>query len=136
VNSEEAEMPKAIEDVRQFWENNPLFSGESRYQPGSREFFEEHRKAYIEDVFVGELDHRVFPGESITGKVLDLGCGPGFWTVELGVRGYDVVAADLTANALRLCHQRCEIYGVSAEFSLQNAEGLGFGSGAFAHVNC
>ena len=69
--------------------------------------------------------------------VLDLGCGPGFWTTEFGLRGYrDLTAADLTKNALSLSSKRCEIYDVSAKLSQQNAEELAFADESFTHVNC
>lgn len=130
-------MPKTIGDVRCFWENNPLWTGESKYEPGTKEFFEEHRQVYIGDCYAGQLDERLFPGEAKKGKVLDLGCGPGFWTVEFILLGYkNVTAADLTHNALALARRRCEIYTIRAEFTQQNAEKLAFCSETFAHVNC
>lgn len=130
-------MPKSIHDVRRFWENNPLWVGESHYPAGSRAFFEEHRRVYVDDCFAGVLDDRLFPQTVRHAPVLDLGCGPGFWTVEFGLRGYTQIrAADLTANALTLAQQRCAIFGVDASFSQQNAEALGFADGAFGHVNC
>jgi len=36
-------MSKKINEVRQFWETNPLWTGESQYKPGTKDFFEEHR---------------------------------------------------------------------------------------------
>ncbi len=74
---------KTIEDVKDFWESNPLFSGESDFTPGSKEYFLQHRQVYLEDCFAGQMDNRVFPDGSNQLRVLDLGCGPGFWTIEL-----------------------------------------------------
>ena len=48
-------MEKNIENVKDFWENNPLFSGETEHNVGSDEFFKEHSKVYIQDVFAGEF---------------------------------------------------------------------------------
>lgn len=128
---------KSVDDVREFWENNPLWTGESSFEPGTREFFDEHRTVYIEDCFAGEFDKRFLPPSENREKVLDLGCGPGFWTVELFLRGCsDITAADLTKNALVLVKKRCEIYGVDANFSEQNAESTTFEDGVFSHVNC
>ena len=53
----------------------------------AREYFDEHRRVIIEDGFAGRLDERLVPDEAHKDAVLDLGCGPGFWTVELGRRG-------------------------------------------------
>ena len=130
-------MDPNIDNVRAFWQNNPLWTGESKYPAGSREFFAEHRQTYIEDCFAGSLDERIFPLGSLSDRVLDLGCGPGFWTVELGLRGCsNLWACDLTENAVQLAKRRCDLYGCKAEFLVGNAESLSIGSGYFTHVNC
>ena len=130
-------MDPNIDNVRAFWQNNPLWTGESKYPAGSREFFAEHRQTYIEDCFAGTLDERIFPLGSLSDRVLDLGCGPGFWTVELGLRGCsNLWACDLTENAVQLAKRRCDLYGCKAEFLVGNAESLSIGSGYFTHVNC
>ena len=130
-------MSKTLKDVQWFWENNPLWSGESNFEPGTKAFFEEHRQVYIDDCYGGGLDEQSFPDEAKAKKILDLGCGPGFWVVEFALHGYQhVIAADLTHNALALARRRCELYEVKAEFSQQNAERLAFDDATFAHVNC
>jgi SAM-dependent methyltransferase len=69
--------------------------------------------------------------------VLDLGCGPGFWTVELARRGIkNLVAADLTELALVLTRHRCEVYGVRVDLRQENAEAMNFTDCTFSHVNC
>lgn len=50
-----------LEQVRNFWENNPLWTGESAFEPGSEAFFEEHRSVYIADCFAGNFDVRFLP---------------------------------------------------------------------------
>jgi 2-polyprenyl-3-methyl-5-hydroxy-6-metoxy-1,4-benzoquinol methylase len=130
-------MIKSIDDVRQFWETNPLWSGESSFEEGTKEWFEEHRKVVIDDCFAGKLDERIFPSNINQQKILDLGCGPGFWTIEFALSGCkDITAADLTEKALELTRRRCELYGVNAKLSQQNAEKLAFNDKIFSHVNC
>lgn len=129
-----------LEEVRSFWEKNPLFQGESNYEPGTSEYFEEHRKVYIEDCFAGVLDGRLFPKKN-SGCILDLGCGPGFWTVEFLLVGHstNMYPADLTYNALLLTQKRLKVYKVSEESSRYvqaNAEMLPYKSESFDHVNC
>lgn len=130
-------MNASVEQVRAFWERNPLWTGESRHEAGTRAFFDEHRNVYVDDCFAGELDPRLFPDPAHRGDVLDLGCGPGFWTIELGLRGAGrLVGADLTAAAIELAAKRAEICGIQAEFRQENAEALTFADATFDHVNC
>jgi len=71
------------------------------------------------------------------GRILDLGCGPGLWTVEFLKRGAnDVVAADLTDIALKLTRKRLIAYDFEAEVVHANAENMTFPSNSFDHINC
>ncbi len=127
-----------IDDVRSFWERNPLFVGESLHEPGSLAFFEEHRSTIIDDCLAGRFDDRLWPPPENRGVVLDLGCGPGFWTTEFLRRGVAdrVVAADLTEAAVGLTKRRLAVYGLTAEVRRENAEALTFDDEYFDHVNC
>ena len=103
---------KTIWDVRKFWESNPLWVGESKFEQDTIEFFEEHRNVVLEDCLAGDQDQRVFPSDKNRRKILDLGCGPGLWTVELFRNSCkDIVSADLTFNALKMTRKRCDFYG-------------------------
>jgi 2-polyprenyl-3-methyl-5-hydroxy-6-metoxy-1,4-benzoquinol methylase len=129
-----------LDQVQTFWNENPLWTGESKEKPGSIEFFEEHRSVYISDCFAGDFDVRFYPPPRPNGQtlqVLDLGCGIGFWTAELGMRGIvGLHAADLTENALQLTRKRLGCYGLEASLTLQNAESMTFPDAYFDHVNC
>ena len=129
-----------IKDVKDFWENNPLWTGESEFDPGSMEFFEEHRSVYMSDCFGGRFDIRFLPPPSKGSqqkKILDLGCGIGFWVSEFSLRGLNnLYAADLTEAALEITKRRLEIYEGSAILTIQNAENLTFDDETFSHINC
>ena len=129
---------KTIDDVRSFWNSNPLWSGESTYPIGSREYFEEHESVVISDCFAGHFDNRTMPDESHLDYVLDLGCGPGFWTVKLiKHRVKKVHASDLTESAVTLTKKRCQLFDFDqVEYSIQNAESMTFTDNTFDHVNC
>ena len=135
------EKQPSIEDVKNFWENNPLFSGESQYEVGSKLFFEEHRQIVLEDCFAGRIPDELFIPENLAkdARILDLGCGCGFWTVELQKKGggyKNFYAADLTQKALELTRKRLELYGLNANLSIQNAEKMNYQDGFFEHLNC
>ena len=128
-----------IEEVRDFWNNNPLFMGESEHEVGSKQFFVHHKTVYIEDCFANNLDEEIFMPPSSKGKkILDLGCGVGFWTVEIQQRkpGSQFFNADLTENALKTTEKRLKIYSLESNSSIQNAEKTTFEDNFFDHVNC
>ena len=125
-------MKKTVKDVHTFWENNPLWSGESQYAIGTKDFFDEHYHVYVDDCFAGSLDEKCFPADEQKSSVLDLGCGIGFWTIELLKRDCHVTAADLTSQALVQAQKRCALYGFgNVDFSQQNAESLTFENNFF-----
>lgn len=130
----------SLDEVRSFWERNPLWIGESSSAPGSTPFYEEHRKIYISDCFAGSFDLRFLPAPRPMGQgmqILDLGCGIGFWVSEFAMRGFNHLhAADLTEQALALTARRLQAFGLTAELSQQNAEKLTFSNSIFDHVNC
>ncbi len=129
-----------LDEVKNFWEENPLWTGESQYEEGSLDFFNEHRRVYYDDCFAGSFDNRFLPPsrkdlERI--KLLDLGCGIGFWTVEFAMRGYsNLHAADLTRKGIEITKRRLDLLNLSAELSIQNAENTDFPDVSFDHVNC
>jgi len=130
---------KNIDDVKEFWENNPLFSGESNFEVGSNEFFEEYRKVYLEDVFANNFEDKKFiPKLDEKAKVLDLGCGVGFWTIEMLKRGgyKNMYSADLTQTALDNVAKRLKINNLHSILSIQNAENMTFENDFFSHINC
>jgi SAM-dependent methyltransferase len=130
----------SLNDVHSFWESNPLWTGESDFEPGTQPFFDEHRNVYVADCFAGNFDLRFLPPPRNAGqkmKILDLGCGIGFWVTEFALRGLqNLLAADLTQSALDITAKRLEAYGVSAELSRQNAEQLTFDDSTIDHINC
>lgn len=130
-------MP-TVEQVKDFWESSPLFAGESRHPVGSKEFFIEHRRVILEDGHAGTLDPRFLPPVHNRDAVLDLGCGPGFWVIELSKRCNlpHITAADLTQQAADLARTRAAIFDVNATICTQNAERMTFADGTFSHVNC
>lgn len=52
----------------------------------------------------GDVDRAAL--ETLTGRILDLGCGPGSYTLFLEARGHSVVAVDSSAGAIDVCRAR------------------------------
>ncbi len=130
-------MTKDLNEVRHFWEENPLFSGEAKNPLGTKGFFEEHRNVYINDCFAGTLDDKLFPEKIKNEKILDLGCGVGMWATEFGLVGYaNITAADLTISGLLLTRQRAAINDIKLDLCQANAEKLPLKNATFSHVNC
>ena len=132
-------LTKSVEEVREFWGTNPLFSGESEFEPGSKEFFDEHTSVYYDDVFAGSFTEQLFiPKLEKGARVLDLGCGVGFWVIEILKRNPEIemYAADLTTNALEITKMRLEQFGFTAKLDQQNAENMDYEDESFDHINC
>jgi SAM-dependent methyltransferase len=124
-----------LDDVRRFWEANPLFAGVSRFVPGTREFFLDHQELALREhsgrlapIFLKDIR----PGS----EVLDVGCGIGFWVHRFCAEGAAVTACDLTARAVELTRQRLGLFDLQAEVSEGNAEALPYENARFDHVNC
>ncbi len=60
--------PPTLEDVRRFWNENPIYSGEARADLGTRDFFEEHAAMTLHE----------FSGDTRVVFVR----GPGCWTLD------------------------------------------------------
>lgn len=120
--------------VRSFWERTPLFSGETAAEPGTLAYFKAHEAVYLSDVFPhARIPERFFPfapGD----KVLDVGCGPGFWTRTLARRGYVTSAVDLTETAVALTRKSLDLFGLTADVRVGDAEALPFEPASFDGV--
>lgn len=81
-----------------------------------------------------EIHGRVFEAQIPPGaRVLDLGGGPGHWTIWLARRGHQVVLADLSPRMLALAQRQIAEAGVTVEDVVElDARDLGrFEAGAF-----
>ncbi len=59
-------------------------------------------------------------------KILDVGCGPGFFPIILGREGHSVTAVDYTEAMLDQARCNCSRYGVDVDFRRMDAQSLEF----------
>lgn len=127
-------MTKKISSVKKFWNENPLFTGEIKK---GASFFEEADNTYINKNFYGinEIKKKIFLPKNKNKKILDLGCGIGFWTNFIDKLNYKkIYACDISIKSLLIAKKR--IYKKNIKFSLGNAENLKFPNSYFHHVHC
>ena len=62
------------------------------------------------------LDREQRGREAPYGRALDLGCGGGWWAIELVRRGWDVTGVDVVPNALANARERARESGVEVLF--------------------
>lgn len=114
-------MSQTLEQIRQYW--NSRAEG---YTLSNREELEdEHR------IFLWEQQIRRALNGRICRHVLDVGCGPGFFSVLLARLGYEVTAVDYTENMLAEARKNATHYGVDIDFRRMDAQKLDFEDGIF-----
>lgn len=90
----------SIKEVQSYWQRHPLLAFEASLQDQNT-FFDYLDHVKRTDVERFAMDYWNF--ESCAGKrVLDIGCGPGWLTVEYARHGARVTAIDLTQAAVDL----------------------------------
>ncbi|KCZ70567.1 methyltransferase family protein [Candidatus Methanoperedens nitroreducens] len=70
------------------------------------------------------------------GRLLDAGCGGGRYTLPLRMRGFDVVALDVSLNALRMAGKRSADRGLDTEFLAANIYEMPFQDASFDIIWC
>lgn len=114
-------MSQTLEQIRQYW--NSRAEG---YTLSNREELEdEHR------IFLWEQQIRRALNGRICRHVLDVGCGPGFFSVLLARLEYEVTAVDYTENMLAEARKNAAHYGVDIDFRRMDAQKLDFEDGIF-----
>jgi ubiquinone/menaquinone biosynthesis C-methylase UbiE len=122
-----------VQDVENFWDENPLFTGEVSYND-LKELFDKHNSVYFDDVFASINYQDTFYLPMPDQQVLDLGCGIGFWLSMFessdvtNLTGVDISKRSIAIAKHRVSEACNIIHG--------NAEALPFENETFDHVNC
>ena len=59
-------------------------------------------------------------------KILDVGCGSGFFTILLGKQGHEVLGTDLTPDMITKSRELAKEEGIDCRFEIMDAENLDF----------
>ena len=108
---------KQLETIRSYWN--------TRADGYSKSVMEEMEDAQKEGTYWKTLLDTYLPKED-NPKVLDLGCGPGFFTMLLGQKGCQMTAFDYSDKMLAQAKQNVASVGVTAEFFQGDAQNLPF----------
>jgi len=119
------------EEVRQFWQSNPLCASGVQQPLGSREFFKEYDalRESIESIDYSYWLHeyRDFKGK----KVLDVGSGNGYVLSKYATEGAEVYGVDIAPASISLCQKRFEYLGLESDFRVADAQRLPFEDNTF-----
>lgn len=117
------QMGERLEEIRVYW--NQRAEG---YAQSNREELEGEARRYWEEQLRQSLEGKTYK------KVLDIGCGPGFFSVLLAQMGYEVTAVDYTENMLAEARKNADAYGVKVDFRKMDAQNLAFPDESFDFI--
>lgn len=113
------------EEIKDYWE------GEAQvYSRGIQEELNSPQRQAWKDLI---LDNAPKNGSM---KVLDVGCGPGFFPIILGEEGHKVTGIDITENMISCAKSNVEAHGQRAELLTMDCQNLLFEDNTFDMVIC
>jgi SAM-dependent methyltransferase len=121
------------EEVRSFWEKNPVAAAGIAAEPGSAAFFARFdalREA--PECEPWDFSNRIHGYTGARGKrVLDVGCGNGYVLAQYARHGAEVHGIDLTETALSLSRRRFELAGLSGTFQRTDGDTIPYPDATF-----
>lgn len=135
VSEKKIKKSKKFEDnIRNFWNNNPLCASRIPYKLGTQEYFKYYDKLR-EDIEDLKFSYKMHEYKKSAGKkVLDVGCGNGYILSKYAKEGAKVFGIDITSTAVSLCRRRFKFLGIKGDFREASAEKLPFKDKTFDYV--
>ena len=119
------------EDVRDFWERNPLCAHQIPHPPGSPEFFAHFDRLRNALEPLSFLEQLLAPSRLRGKQVLDVGCGNGYILSLLARAQAITTGIDITPKAIQISQERFKAAGLDGRFLEANAEALPFPDSTF-----
>lgn len=122
--------------------NVELFKKPKTYTPNSEKFWDDEYiskqmlKAHLDPEFEGASRNHAFIKKSVewiysqVGKpqaaLLDLGCGPGLYSLALAKKGWDITGIDLSQNSIQYAKEEAKKSGTEVIYHVQNYLAIDF----------
>lgn len=120
-----------IENIKNFWNNNPCGCYSSDKKNKIEYFSEIERKRYKLEWHIPIVaDFDGYKGK----RVLEIGCGMGIDGSQFSKNGATYYGVDLTENAIGISKEFFSLFGYKGKFKIANAENLPFKDSEFDHV--
>ena len=123
----------SVDEVREFWDANPVAAEGIDAEPGSAEFYKKfdaiRESDDCEPYDYSDLIHGYTTSEGLS--VLDVGCGNGYVLSRYATNGAKVWGVDITPQAVELSKKRFELSDLEGEFQTTDGEGLPFADNSF-----
>ena len=113
---------QAEESTLKFWANDHA----ENYKKGVRE---ELNSKEITDQWVRKILENAPDKKKL--RILDIGTGPGFFTINFTKLGHDVTGVDVTPDMIRVAKENAQEQGVECDFKIMNANSLDFPDNTF-----
>jgi 2-polyprenyl-3-methyl-5-hydroxy-6-metoxy-1,4-benzoquinol methylase len=112
-------MTANVHDVASYWNRRPCNIRHSPEQPGTLAFYQQahERKMRVEPHIEAFAAFPVYHGK----RVLEIGCGLGFASIDYALNGATVTAVDLSANSLNLAKAHAQAMSVDKRITFVQA---------------